>query len=308
MIVSTIIPCYNVEKYISECLISVLDQTHRNIEIICVDDGSTDNTLTILQEFKKKYPSIITVIPSTNKGAPAARNLGLKQATGHFIQFLDADDKIELQKFEKQIAGFHQGVDVVVSDRVHKNEDLTETLNTYYFNEIEKIPLETVIKRIIITSNPLYKKDIVLQLNGYSETLNSAQDWDFHIRLVLAGYKIKYVPGIYLISRKVKGSISSNWVKVSIQAADIVMQLKPQLLRSPWINPNIRHYFSQIYADSAIYCEDIDRSKMYLKELKYWSENNYAFILNFKKRFLIKLIGIDKVINIQRKYRQLFKN
>src|SRR4051812_17123874 len=265
--ISVIIPCYNVQLYVADCLNSLINQTHKDIEIICVNDGSTDNTGIILEQFKSKYPALISVLFVPNGGAPAARNIGLKNSTGNYIQFLDADDIIAADKFEKQLTGFEKNVDVVVSDRVHKNHDLTRTLNTYYFNEIENNPLETAVKRVITTCNPLYKKEVVTGLKGYDEQLKSAQDWDFHIRLVLADYKIKYVPGIYFTNRQVQGSVSSNWVKVSIQAATVIKQLKAPLLKSPWMNTSIKQYIAQLYMNTAIYCKDKDTFQSCIQEL-----------------------------------------
>src|ERR1700749_1504646 len=99
--ISVIIPCFNAERFIADCLFSVLEQTHKSIEIICVNDGSFDNSLLILNEFQQKYPDIINVISVPNQGASKARNLGLLKATGDYIQFLDADDVITSEKFEK---------------------------------------------------------------------------------------------------------------------------------------------------------------------------------------------------------------
>ena len=228
-LISVIIPCYNAEKYIAECLDSIINQTYSCWEIICVNDGSKDSTLNILERYRNENQENIAVISVPNGGASAARNVGLKTAKGDYIQFIDADDLITPDKFEKQIAGFLDGIDVVVSDRVLKNVDLTITLDNYYFPEINENSLQTSITKIIITGNPIYRKQIVIDLGGYDESLKSSQDWDFHIRLVLAGYNIKYIPGIFYINRKVDGSISSNWIKVGIDAAELIVNLKSQL-------------------------------------------------------------------------------
>ncbi len=90
--VSVIIPVYNAENYLKECLESVINQTLKDIEVICVDDGSTDNSYKILQEYEQKDKRII-VLKQKNKGAGAARNLGIELAQGEFIAFMDADDK-----------------------------------------------------------------------------------------------------------------------------------------------------------------------------------------------------------------------
>ena len=102
MLVSVIIPCYNVEKYIEECIESVVSQTYNNLEIICVDNNSTDKTWNILCQIKEKYPILLE--KELKAGAGAARNKGLSIAKGDWIQFLDADDLLLPQKIEHQIS------------------------------------------------------------------------------------------------------------------------------------------------------------------------------------------------------------
>ncbi len=92
--VSVIIPIYNCEKYLNECISSVLEQTYKDFELILVDDGSTDNSLNICYEFAKKDSRII-VIHQDNGGVSSARNKGLKNAKGEFITFVDSDDYVE---------------------------------------------------------------------------------------------------------------------------------------------------------------------------------------------------------------------
>ena len=92
--VSVIIPCYNVERYISHCLDSILQQTEKNIEIICVDDGSKDDTTNILKKYQNKDERIHIII-TENRGVASARNLGIKEATGKYIMFVDSDDYID---------------------------------------------------------------------------------------------------------------------------------------------------------------------------------------------------------------------
>ena len=92
--VSVIIPVYNTEKYLRECLESVISQTFTDIEIICVNDGSTDSSLAILEEYASNDKRI-KVLKQKNKGAGSARNFGLKYATGEFLSFLDSDDFFE---------------------------------------------------------------------------------------------------------------------------------------------------------------------------------------------------------------------
>ena len=93
---SLIIPVYNVEKYLSKCLDSCIAQTLTDIEIICIEDCSTDNSLKILYEYEKKDSRIIIIRQEKNSGSSANRNLGLKKATGEYVWFIDSDDYIDI--------------------------------------------------------------------------------------------------------------------------------------------------------------------------------------------------------------------
>ena len=101
-IVSVLIPVYNVETYLENCLESVIKQTLTDIEIICVNDGSTDGSLEILKKYKEK-DSRIKIITKENGGLPSARNAGLDHAKGKYVGFVDADDYIEKNMFERLV-------------------------------------------------------------------------------------------------------------------------------------------------------------------------------------------------------------
>lgn len=92
--ISVIVPIYNVEQYLSQCLDSIINQTYTNLEIILINDGSTDNSEKICNQYKLLDPRII-VIHKTNGGLSDARNTGIKIATGDYISFVDADDFID---------------------------------------------------------------------------------------------------------------------------------------------------------------------------------------------------------------------
>lgn len=96
--ISVIVPMYNVEKYIAKCLESVMGQTYENIEIIVIDDGSTDGSLDICNSYAQK-DSRLTVVHQDNKGVSAARNKGLELATGDYIGFVDSDDYLEPEMY-----------------------------------------------------------------------------------------------------------------------------------------------------------------------------------------------------------------
>ena len=98
-LISVIIPCYNVEKYIDRCMESVLNQTYRNLEIILVDDGSTDGTGEIIKKYAE-HDHRIKILHQKNKGAGAARNAGMEIASGSYIGFVDSDDWIAEDMYE----------------------------------------------------------------------------------------------------------------------------------------------------------------------------------------------------------------
>ena len=101
--ISVIIPCYNAEKYLDQCLTSVMNQTLRDIEIICVDDGSTDRTVEMLHDYAKR-DARIQVICQKNQFAGVARNRGMEVAKGEYFAFLDSDDYYDIDGLEKAYA------------------------------------------------------------------------------------------------------------------------------------------------------------------------------------------------------------
>lgn len=124
---SVIIPVYNVENYLNECLDSVINQTLEDIEIICIDDGSTDNSPHILKEYSKKDKRI-KIITKENGGQATARNLGIKEAQGEYIAFVDSDDFIEPTMFEK-----------LYTKAKDNNLDIAMCKITTYDNQTEEI-------------------------------------------------------------------------------------------------------------------------------------------------------------------------
>lgn len=99
--ISVIVPVYNVEKYLADCLDSLLSQSFKDIEIICINDGSTDKSLEILKLYKMRFPGILTVINQENRGLSVARNVGLAAARGEWLCFVDSDDMLVEGTLEK---------------------------------------------------------------------------------------------------------------------------------------------------------------------------------------------------------------
>lgn len=139
--ISIIIPIYNGEKYLSQCLESLINQTLKDIEIICVNDGSTDNSLKILEEYAKKDKRI-KIINKKNAGLGAARNTGMKYANGDYIGFVDSDDWVDRNMFKKlYIKAKSHNIDIVMcpvciyDDNVQKGNYDYSYFNLDCFNE-----------------------------------------------------------------------------------------------------------------------------------------------------------------------------
>lgn len=125
-LVSIIIPVYNVEKYLTECINSALRQTYKNLEIILVNDGSIDNSLNICKNFKNIYKNIV-LIDKKNGGASSARNEGIKRSTGEFIIFLDSDDYIDKNMVKTLVDNYYK----------YSADLVTSGINKIFFNENE---------------------------------------------------------------------------------------------------------------------------------------------------------------------------
>lgn len=121
--VSVIVPVYNAVSHLDVCISSIINQTYNNLEIILVDDGSTDNTLEKLNEYKEKYPQI-KVYTKKNKGVAHTRNYGLSKATGYYIMFMDNDDYIDNNYVEKMVSfDDNSDYDIINSGYVRETYD-----------------------------------------------------------------------------------------------------------------------------------------------------------------------------------------
>ncbi|WP_347216858.1 glycosyltransferase family 2 protein [Chryseobacterium sp.] len=167
--ISIIVPVYNVENYLTKCLDSLVNQSHQNIEILVVDDGSKDNSGEIIKNYAGKYPEKIKALTKENGGLSDARNFGLDRATGDYIGFVDSDDYVTETMFEEmlQMAEKHQaGIVICNIQKVDENGQVTQKL-TQIPNMPEKIKLEdhfSVFSDIsYFACNKLFRKELFNQ-------------------------------------------------------------------------------------------------------------------------------------------------
>lgn len=127
MLISIIIPVYNVEKYISRCLDSIVNQTYKDLQIIIVNDGSTDGGLNIIREYDDER---IEIINKSNGGLSSARNAGLEVAKGEYVTFIDSDDWVDLTMIEKMISNaVANAADIVCVEEIVTNGDKISVIN-----------------------------------------------------------------------------------------------------------------------------------------------------------------------------------
>ena len=132
--ISVIVPIYNVEKYLPQCLDSIIRQTFSNIEIICVNDGSTDNSSEILADYAQK-DSRIKIVDKKNGGLSSARNAGMKVATGEFISFIDSDDWIDetmLEKLYNNIVFLDTDISICAVHQFDEEKQQLDDTNAYF--------------------------------------------------------------------------------------------------------------------------------------------------------------------------------
>lgn len=193
-LVSIIIPCYNGEEYVHEAIESALKQTYHNKEVIVVDDGSTDGSLSIIKSYRDK----IRWETGPNRGAPSARNRGLEIAKGDMIQFLDADDILHEKKLEEQVPVlFIEECDIVYSDwRLFYAGLGKEMKICACVPKSDDSVIIALDRQNIQTSAPLHKRDILSSVGGFRKDLPCCQEWELHLRLASYGARFRHYPNV----------------------------------------------------------------------------------------------------------------
>lgn len=250
--VSIIVPIYNVEKLLKRCLDSLVNQTLKDIEIICINDGSTDNSLEILKSFANKDKRIV-IIDKQNEGLCIARNTGMKIAQGEYIGFVDSDDWVDLDFYEKLYnSAVNNNADIAVSEiyEVHWNRE-------FYKQKFEK---EKCIENI-------EEKFYTLNIPEYSYIWNK-----IYKRTEIEKYNIQFIPNLYYEDR--------------VFTPEVLYALKRVV-----IVPNVRYYYFR-HKNSIVRNKNINRTKADEIMTKFFQEHNLnlnKFIVQEKK---YKIFGI----------------
>lgn len=195
MLVSIIIPVYNGEEYLEQTILSAINQTYRNIEIIIIDDGSTDNSANIAKKYINCYCKFFS---QQNKGVSAARNTGLKHAKGTYIQFLDADDLIAVTKIEEQINAANKEFPAFICSnwvRISNKSSFDKmTFTTSSFTpSLTNLPINLISgNNFIPLMSGLIHRETLIDINGFDTTMTHIEDVNLLIRLYLKNTNFIY--------------------------------------------------------------------------------------------------------------------
>lgn len=281
--ISVIVPTYNRESTLRRALQSIENQTYKNIEIIVVDDNSNDNTQKVVETFKEKEIDIIYIKHKFNKGACAARNTGIINATGDYIAFLDSDDEWDKNKLEKQINYLKKNkADIVFCSHILKFKNKEKVIPTKQIDE-NNILKDLLYGNFITTGAILGKKECFIK-ERFNENLPRFQDWELSIRLI-KNFKVIHINEILTTNFIQKDSLTNNYFKGLEALKYIYANYNDEIQKYSEVDAN----FNSKIAALSIQCNL--PAKDYLKK---------SIKCNFRIKYLIKylicIIGMENIL------------
>ena len=271
--VSVIIPNYNYARFLSEAIESVLAQSYKSIEIIVVNNGSTDNSLKILTTFENR----IRIIDQPNLGQSGARNSGLSEATGEYIAFLDADDYWHPDKIEKQVKLLSNTTRLVYSGIVRfENSDRKKMYQELpiFRGDCSEYFLTKPAVSIVLSgeSTAIFSRTLIDEVGNFDGDLNSAAGWDFFRRCSKFS-SFDFVPEPLTYYRAHASNLSnSNLNNIS----DIRKAYKKLFIDNKWVIPHTTQQKIQIDLE-------VTFLKTYMRELDF--KNSVDSLLRLRNHF-----------------------
>ncbi len=253
-LVSVIVPIFNTEMYLKQCVSSIVNQSYTHLEIILVDDGSTDKSLSICQEFQKKDRRV-TVFQQENKGCFEARNTGLLHAHGTYIYFFDSDDIMQLNAIERMVAKIKkEKADLVIgsySEINQKGEFIqNKSLVKLYSNDS---PVFQYASLVPFPGNKLFCSSILKENQLFWRKLQMAEDLIFYLEYLLYCKKVVLLEENVLEYRIVDNSLSRKYDLKILGIKDAFLKLEEVYMAHDamdlfleYIEPlKIAHYYYQ---------------------------------------------------------------
>lgn len=301
--ISVVIPCYNSEKYISETVTSVLNQTYQDFEIIIVNDGSTDNSQSVVEQLIKNYPNHqINLINQANSGQPAiARNRGISEAKGKYVLPLDADDVITPTMLEEclNLLETDQSSAIAYTDRQDFGaSDELILAGNYDFSRLRYANH--------ISYCALFHKDIWEKVGGYRTNVRGCEDWDFWIAAGAIGYFGRRIPKpLFKYRRNDSGVYQDVLQNFDIKFAQIILnncavyEKKDIIAATDFFAQDVANDFrgnTRIWQDETM-PEDKIYKELILSEIP---ENNYKNVLHIgcEDGFITRDLAGEKILGI----------
>ncbi len=207
--VSVVIPMYNAADTILECLRSVAGQSYRNLEVIVVNDGSTDECGELVGNFMESCDFPVVLISQANSGVSAARNAGIKVASGEYIAFLDADDSWCQDKLKIQLDILKENKNIFFLGSAANGRELS-----WFFLRkmkfLQALPVWCMLMRcFVFTSGVIIKRDVLIKMEGFDESMCYAEDMDLWLRIVRS-YPYFYINQSLAFCQNSMAGLSSN--------------------------------------------------------------------------------------------------
>lgn len=313
--ISIIVPVYNVEKYLDACIKSILQQTYKNIELILVDDGSTDNSPQICDSYVLK-DSRIKVIHQDNQGISAARNIGIENATGEYIVFIDSDDYISENMIEKlYIALKETESDMAICNftYVSENGDAIQTQISPIKDEI--LSTDDIITKLfqpknwyyVVAWNKIYKRELWEQIRypvGYIH-----EDEVVAHRIFVKCKKVVSISEELYYYRQVLGSImhsgrSERSLDKYFAFADRLVFLRERISEENIKNLAYRYWYH--YLDDYFYFRKINKKSIHLKRMKKSLAMVFPIMMEYKLFNMKDIIRILVFWTAPDMYKKLF--
>lgn len=247
--VSIIVPVYNVERYLKKCLDSLVNQTLKDIEIICVNDGSTDSSLEILEHYAKNH-SQIKIINKINEGQSEARNIGIDCASGEYLGFVDSDDYVDINYYEKLYnAAKEYNCDIACAGfkrfkffkgsikKSYKKLQVFKDINSK--TKADNLPAHNYIW------NKIYKREVWLAKGLKFEKGRLFEDIALLIKILYYMGDMVVVPGTYYYYRRREGSTVKLSNKKSRSDYNWAVKEQAQFTEEKGINLEYRNYVQQ---------------------------------------------------------------
>lgn len=274
--VSIVIPVYNVERFLKQCLDSVLAQTFTDYEVVCVNDGSTDSSPGILRRYAKKDNRIL-VIDQENGGLSAARNTGMSYARGEYIAFLDSDDYLDSQMLEKTVAKAEEShADIVIFDYwlyfdstgelgTYRDQDIYARLSGRLFT-LEEQP---EMAQFIGVWDRLFRRSF-LESHGFQYPVGRIyEDVTFCVETELAAKRIALLADhLYYYRRDVVGSITGNEAGNRKHKEDFlfVQRYAQDCLKQAHVSDEVWRYYAQYFMEYALMHQRQTRPRSFYNE------------------------------------------